>query len=43
MLVKDQRLLRPQMRHVQLQQHKTTVQYSGKTEKKRWFQASGTC
>ena len=42
MLGKNQRLSRLQMGHVQLYQHRTTVQYSGKTENKRWFQASGT-
>ena len=30
------------MGHMQLQQHRTTVQYTHKTENKRWFQASGT-
>ena len=42
MLGKNQRSSHPQMGHVQLKQHITTVQYSGKTESKRWFQASGT-
>ena len=35
MLGKNQRLSRPQMGHVQLEQHIATVQYSGKTENKR--------
>ena len=42
MLGKNQRLSCPQMRHVQLAiatQNSSTV-YSGKTENKRWFQAS---
>ena len=42
MLGKNQKSSRPQMGHVQLWQHITTVQCSGKTENKRWFQASGT-
>ena len=44
MLGKNQRSSRPQMGHVQLAiatQNSSTV-YSGKTENKRWFQASGT-
>ena len=44
MLGKNQRSSRPQMGHVQhaiATQNNSTV-YSGKTENKRWFQASGT-
>ena len=42
MLGKNQRSSRPQMGHVQLEQHRTTVQYSGKTKNKCLFQASST-
>ena len=38
MLGKNQRLPRPQMGQVQ----QAIAVYSGKTENKRWFQASGT-
>ena len=45
MLGKNHRSSRPQMGHVQqyaiATQNSSTV-YSGKTENKRWFQASGT-
>ena len=44
MLGNNQRSSRPQMGHVQqiiATQNSSTV-YSGKTENKRWFQASGT-
>ena len=40
MLGKNQRLSRPQMGNVS--NSNTEQQYSGKTENKHWFQASGT-
>ena len=42
MLGKNQRSSRPQMGHMQLYTQNSSTVYSGKTEKKPWFQASGT-
>ena len=42
MLGKNQRSSRPQMGRAAIATQNSSTVYSGKTENKRWFQASGT-